>query len=166
MKGLITLGIITLVTGLAHGDDDWVVCTECAGSGFIELEASCHLCQGEGGYWEICSLCDGTEYIDVSCHLCGGDGTTDCSWCGGDGWLSASAGNCSTEMEQLCQSCRFGQIACSACEETGVIRKDPCTICVDGEAWIECTGCGGTGTLAVTEICVTCQGQGGSWQEE
>lgn len=166
MNRLIILAVIALAAGLAHGDEGWVMCQECVGSGSIEIESICDLCQGEGGNWELCPCCGGTEFIDVSCSLCGGDGFVDCGWCGGDGYLATTAGNCTTELNQLCPACRFGQISCATCDESGIAGSDPCTICVGGEIWVDCAGCAGSGATSVTETCGSCSGQGGFWEEE
>ncbi len=52
MNRLAIFGLIALVTGLAHGDEGWVMCEECVGAGYLEYDITC----------EPCSRYDGEDY--------------------------------------------------------------------------------------------------------
>ena len=166
MNRLAIIGLIVLVTGLARGDEGWVMCEECVGAGNIEIDITCEVCEGYGFLWELCPTCGGTEVTDIACFVCGGDGTVDCGWCGGDGWIKVMAEDGVTEIDQLCPACNFGQLDCDVCEGSGILQDEPCPICTGGEIKVDCTNCGGYGVVTITETCEACHGEGGYWEEE
>jgi len=158
--------LIILVAGLAKGDEGWVMCEECVGAGYIEIDVTCELCEGFGFHWELCPTCLGTEVTDIACIVCDGDGTVDCGWCGGDGWIKVLAEDGITEIDQLCPACKFGQLDCDFCRGSGILNDEPCPVCTGGEIAVDCQNCYGDGVFTITETCGACGGDGGYWEEE
>ncbi len=102
-------------------------CTKCSGTGVLQQQVTCPLCDGQRIVTRPCSRCQGTAR--VNCSSCRGagrievsnDGRTtlvNCSGCGGKGYF-------------MCNSCNRGSITedCRKCNATGTVTiSKPCDL--------------------------------------
>ena len=80
-------------------------CSACAGRGQIPRET--YVGPNRDVYWENCSRCFGSCFIDAPCHNCGQTGSVTCNGCGGIG----------TKICAVCDG--LGEVNCNSCMVNG-----------------------------------------------
>ena len=130
---ILFLGYLLLAQGLFLGacfdsEDTSLVCKTCSDVGYIECpdceQVRCLDCEG-GVLFHTCSLCNGTNYINLSL----------CSSCDGAGVIF------------FFYKYELKQYPCNKCSGSG-FTQEKCYVCRDGKTrGGECTKCGADGML-------------------
>ncbi|OIO04732.1 MAG: hypothetical protein COX65_03990 [Elusimicrobia bacterium CG_4_10_14_0_2_um_filter_56_8] len=139
-----------LVGGIVHSETVrkiLVECTECKGSGTVEKEVKCDICNSSGQVScttcsgsgrERCNLCNGTHQVKVKCRECYGTGSKNgvkCEECAGEGTVFETCESCESDGKNVCHTC-------------------------DGKKTVDCSFCGGKGYNTLIRTCTKCGGDG------
>ena len=115
----------------------------------VVIKEECSMCEGTGE----CFSCggDGSGYGDEQCLMCYHDGDGKCFMCGGYGYTTYVESPEEPLAPGVCAICR-GSSICQVCfGQRGLYVP---TYGQDGEDWVDCSGCDGTGD------CDYCNGTG------
>ncbi len=128
----------------------WVLCSDCNGSGNVSANSTCSSCIGQGS--NRCTVCAGIG--SYSCTTCGGVGSSYCTVCAGIGSYVVDYSN---GRRITCSNCNGkGRYICNTCGGRG---KHICSNC-NGKAKTVCNSCSGKGTFTTSGTCQRCNGKG------
>jgi RecJ-like exonuclease len=151
------------------------ICSQCKGSGTIQITTSCSYCNGKGN--TACQDCKGTGQKEgmtrgsyLKCENCNGRGKLTCGACNAQGKSITfqTCPKCNGKVRKtaeakndLCIECNgLGklkeEINCAECGGTGKMPFGP------RSNWENkaCPNCAGKGKLITSKSCMKCQGKG------
>lgn len=106
----------------------------------LERMKNCTKCNGTGSLQQqvICPLCDGQRIVSKPCSRCQGTSRVNCSGCRGAGRIEISDNG------------RTTLVNCSGCGGKGYFL---CNSCTRGSISEDCRKCNATGTIIISKTC-------------